>query len=91
MQSASLLKKTIAWAMAAPIIAISSAAVAGEWDKCAGCHNGKTAMDKAALQKKHKTADSFVSAAKASKSPMMKSFQQKDAELKAAAGELGLK
>ena len=45
MKSASFLKKTIAWALVAPVIAISSAAMAGTWDKCAGCHNGKTAQD----------------------------------------------
>jgi hypothetical protein len=91
MKRASLVKRAIVWAALAPACAISFTAVAAEWNKCAGCHNGKTAPDKAALLQKHKTADSFVSAAKTSKSPMMKSFQKNDAALKGAAADLGLK
>ena len=89
MKTTSLVKKTIAWAMVGPVLAISSIAMAATWDKCAGCHNGKSAPDKAALQQKHKTADSFIKAGKASKNPMMKAFQS-DADLKGAAGDLGL-
>ena len=90
MKTTSLVKRGIVWAMVAPVFAISSIAMAATWDKCAGCHNGKSAPDKAALQQKHKTADSFIKAGKASKNPMMKAFQN-DADLKGAAGDLGLK
>ena len=90
MKTTSIVKRIIVWAMAAPVFAISSIAMAATWDKCGGCHNGTTAPDKAALQQKHKTADSFIKAGKASKNPMMKAFQS-DADLKAAAQELGLK
>ena len=91
MTAVSPVKKTILCALAAPIFAISSIAMADTWGKCGGCHNGKTAPDKAALQQKHKTADSFIKAGKASKNPMMKAFQQNDADLKGAAADLGLK
>ena len=90
MKTTSLVKRTIAWTVVAPVFAISSIAMAATWDKCGGCHNGKTAPDKAALQQKHKTADSFIKAGKATTNPMMKAFQN-DADLKGAAGELGLK
>lgn len=69
---------------------MSSTAMAA-YEKCQGCHNGKTAPDKAQLTAKFKTAEDFVNAAKGSKSPMMASFQKNDADLKAAAGDLGLK
>ncbi|MBF0321033.1 MAG: hypothetical protein HQL01_14640 [Nitrospirae bacterium] len=61
------------------------------WDKCQGCHNGKTAGDKAALTAKFKSAADFIKASKESKNPMMNAVKDKDAELKAAATDLGLK
>ena len=67
------------------------AKVAG-WDACKGCHKDgdKPGPSKATLLKKFKTADEFITAAKASKNSMMNSFK-KDDQLKAAATDLGLK
>ena len=90
MKTTDFVKRAIASAIVAPAFAISSIAMAATWDKCGGCHNGKTAPDKAALAQKHKTADSFVKAGKVSANPMMKAFKD-DADLKGAAAELGLK
>lgn len=72
------------------VLGFASLAFAG-WDKCQGCHNGKTAGDKAKMLEKLKTAADFVKAAQESKSPMMKSAQGDEANLKAAAADLGLK
>ncbi|MCG6552602.1 MAG: hypothetical protein L7F77_09765 [Candidatus Magnetominusculus sp. LBB02] len=72
------------------VLGFASMAFAG-WDKCQGCHNGKTAGDKAALTAKFKTAADFEKASMESKSPMMKTAQGNPAEVKAAAAELGLK
>ncbi|WP_420266446.1 hypothetical protein [Candidatus Magnetominusculus dajiuhuensis] len=72
------------------VLGFASLAFAG-WDKCQGCHSGKTAPDKAALTAKFKTADEFVKASKESKSPMMKAASADEAGLKAAAADLGLK
>ncbi|QWR78385.1 hypothetical protein [Candidatus Magnetomonas plexicatena] len=84
------MKKVIVLALIV-VFAFATVAMAGYDDKCAKCHNGKTSPDKAKMLEKFKTADDFVKAAQASKSPMMKSFLDKGDELKAAAGEIGLK
>ncbi|KWT86946.1 MAG: hypothetical protein H7843_13650 [Nitrospirota bacterium] len=72
------------------VLGFASMAFAG-WDKCAGCHNGKTAADKAAVTAKFKTAADFIKASQESKSPMMNAVKGNEAELKAAAADLGLK
>ncbi|MBF0519587.1 MAG: hypothetical protein HQK92_07685 [Nitrospirae bacterium] len=72
------------------VFAFSTVAMAG-FEKCQGCHNGKVAPDKAKLVEKLKTADAFVKAAKDSKSPMMNAAKANEADLKAAAAELGIK
>ncbi|MEO5357800.1 MAG: hypothetical protein H7844_10940 [Nitrospirae bacterium YQR-1] len=84
------MKKAIVLALIV-VFAFATVAMAGYEDKCAKCHNGKTAGDKAKMLEKFKTADDFVKAAQASASPMMKSFKDKADELKAAAAEMGLK
>ncbi|MBF0464056.1 MAG: hypothetical protein HQK88_11320 [Nitrospirae bacterium] len=84
------MKKAVAL-MIILVFAFATVAMAGYDDKCAKCHNGKTAPDKAKMLEKSKTAADFVKAAEESKSPMMKSFKDKADELKAAAAELGLK
>jgi len=76
----------------AVIFCAASFSMAAGWDSCKGCHKegDKPAPSKETLLKKFKTADDFIKAAKASKSPMMNSFK-KDDQLKAAAMDLGLK
>lgn len=73
------------------VFGFATLAMAGGFDKCAACHNGKVAPDKAALVAKSKTADAFVKAAKDSKNPMMNAAKGNEADLKAAATDLGLK
>ncbi|MEO5359054.1 MAG: hypothetical protein H7843_01260 [Nitrospirota bacterium] len=73
------------------VLGFASMAMAGGYDKCAGCHNGKVSPDKAALMAKFKTAADFIKAAKDSKNPMMNAVKGNDADLKAAATDLGLK
>ncbi len=70
----------------------ASFSMAAGWDTCKGCHTdaGKPAPSKADLMKKFKTQKELISAAKASKNPMMTKFK-KDDVLKAAAKDLGLK
>lgn len=72
------------------VLGFTSLAFAG-WDKCKGCHNGKTAPDEAAVKAKFKSEADFVKASKESKSPMMKGPAGDEAGLKAAAADLGLK
>ncbi|KWT92907.1 hypothetical protein [Candidatus Magnetominusculus xianensis] len=72
------------------VLGFASVAMAG-YDKCAGCHNGKVSPDKAALTAKFKTAADFIKAAKESKNPMMNAVKGNEADLKAAAADLGLK
>jgi hypothetical protein len=64
------------------VIAFAGMASAGIWDKkCAMCHkegNKMKAKTKAQLLEKHKSADSLIKAAKATKNPMMKAFQKDD-------------
>lgn len=76
----------------AMIFCAATFASAAGWDSCKGCHkdSGKPAPSKATLLGKYKTADAFIKAAKAAKSPMMNSFK-KDEQLQAAAKDLGLK
>ncbi len=85
------MKKVLALMAALLIFAFSGVAAAGTWDtKCNACHkdgNKMKAPTKAAMLEKHKTADAFIKAAKASKSPMMKNFQ-KDDILNAASKDL---
>ena len=85
------MKKTAIVLAMLPIFGFSAAAMAGWADKCQGCHSdaGKPAPGKAALTAKFKSADAFVKGAKASTNPMMKSVQE--ADVKAAAADLGLK
>ncbi|MDI6801947.1 MAG: hypothetical protein QMD01_07850 [Thermodesulfovibrionales bacterium] len=73
------------------VFAFASVSFAG-WDKCKGCHTdaNKPAPGKAALLKKFKAAVDFKKVAKDSKNPMMNAFKG-DADLDAAAKELGLK
>ncbi|MCG6551342.1 MAG: hypothetical protein L7F77_03365 [Candidatus Magnetominusculus sp. LBB02] len=73
------------------VFGFASLAMAGGFDKCAACHNGKVSPDKAALLAKYKTADSLIKAAKDSKNPMMNAIKGNEADLKAAASDLGLK
>jgi len=72
-------------------IAFSGMAMAGTWDtKCIGCHKDGNAMKaptKDQILAKNKSADAFIKAAMASKSPMMKASQKEDV-LKEAAKEL---
>ncbi len=81
---------TLVLALALAIV-FSASAMAGTWDtKCIGCHKDGNAMKaptKDQLMKKHKSANDFVKAAMASKSPMMKASQKEDV-LKEAAKEL---
>jgi hypothetical protein len=64
------------------VVVYSGMATAGTWDKkCNMCHkdgNKMKALTKTQLIEKHKTADAFIEAAKASKNPMMKAFQKDD-------------
>ena len=82
------MKKVLALMAALLVFAFLGVAAAGTWDtKCIGCHkdgNKMKAPTKAAIMEKHKTADDFIKAAKASKSPMMKIFQKDDILNKAA-------
>lgn len=73
------------------VLGFASMAIAGGFDKCAGCHNGKVSPDKAALTAKFKTAADFIKAGKESKNPMMNAVKGNEADLKAAATDLGLK
>ncbi|MBF0517955.1 MAG: hypothetical protein HQK97_12755 [Nitrospirae bacterium] len=84
------MKKTLAIALVL-VFGFATMAMAGGFDKCAGCHNGKIAPDKAKLTEKVKTADGLLKAAKDSKNPMMNAIKGNDADLKAAATDLGLK
>ncbi|MBF0320214.1 MAG: hypothetical protein HQL01_10490 [Nitrospirae bacterium] len=84
------MKKTIAMAIVL-VFGFASMAMAGGFDKCAACHNGKTSPDKAAILAKFKTADAMIKAAKDSKNPMMAAVKTNEADLKAAAADLGLK
>jgi len=82
------MKKLLASILAISLtIAFSGMAMAGTWDtKCIGCHkdgNALKAPTKDQMLAKHKSADAFVKAGMASKSPMMKS--QKEDVLKEAA------
>ena len=85
------MRKLIAMLALSSAIAFSGIAMAGTWDtKCVGCHKDGNAMKaptKDQMLKKHKTADDFVKAAMASKSPMMKASQKEDV-LKEAAKDL---
>ncbi|QWR78055.1 hypothetical protein [Candidatus Magnetomonas plexicatena] len=72
------------------VFALSTVAMAG-FEKCQGCHNGKVSPTKEKLLEKFKTADAFIQGAKAAKSPMMNAAKANEADLKAAAAELGLK
>jgi hypothetical protein len=64
------------------VVAFAGVTPAGMWDKkCKMCHkegNKMKASTKAQLLEKHKTADSMIKAAKASKSPMMKAYKKDD-------------
>ncbi|MBF0555288.1 MAG: hypothetical protein HQK96_12155 [Nitrospirae bacterium] len=73
------------------VFGFATLAMAGGFDKCKGCHNGKVAPDKAALAAKLKTAAAFVQAAKDSKNPMMNAVKGNEANLKEAAEDAGLK
>ena len=72
------------------VVAFAGVSSAGTWEtKCMMCHKEGNTMKaplKAAMLEKHKTGDDFIKAAKASKSPMMKT--QKGDVLNAAAKEL---
>ncbi|MEO5358322.1 MAG: hypothetical protein H7844_13645 [Nitrospirae bacterium YQR-1] len=72
------------------VFGLSTVAMAG-YEKCQGCHNGKVSPDKAKLLEKFKTASDLIKGAKDSKSPMMNAVKANDADLKAAAADLGLK
>ncbi|HAK60553.1 MAG TPA: hypothetical protein DCO77_09250 [Nitrospiraceae bacterium] len=85
------MKKVLGLTAVLLVVSLSGVAGAGTWDtKCTMCHkdgNMMKAPTKAALLEKYKTSDAFIKAAKASKNPMMKSFQADDI-LKSAAKDL---
>lgn len=60
------------------------------WNSCIGCHNGTLAPDKDKLKEKHKTIDSFISAAQSTQNDLMKSIQKDVKSLQEAAKEIGL-
>ena len=67
-----------------------SAAQAGGWAVCSGCHNGAMAPDKGALLAKYTSTEALIKGAQASENPMMARIKEDTDGLKAAAAELGL-
>ena len=85
------MKKLLLPALAAGALFVFSTAASAGWNTCVACHNGKTAPSKEKLLEMHKTAESFVKAAKDEQNPLMKSIQKDESGLKDAAKEIGLK
>ncbi|MCI0469922.1 MAG: hypothetical protein L0Y62_07680 [Nitrospirae bacterium] len=87
-----MLKKLITIVFAVVMVFAFATVSMASWDKCKGCHTdtNKPAPSKAAMLKKFKKAADFIKAAKDNKNPMMNAFKA-DADLSAAAKEIGLK
>ncbi len=62
-----------------------------QWSGCIGCHSGTIAAGEDTMKEKFQTVEAFVTAAMATKNPMMKEIQQNKDAIEAAAKELGLK
>jgi hypothetical protein len=65
--------------------------VAGGWDQCKGCHNGKLAPDAKELKDKYNTADRLVAVAGKSGDPLMEGVKKNEKLLREAAKDIGLK
>ena len=85
------MKKILLPALAACALFVFSSVASAGWNTCVACHNGTTAPNKESLLAKHKTAASFIKAAKETQNPLMKSIQKDESSLKDAAKEIGLK